>query len=403
MSVQVIIGFYAIICLMMIIFNLSYLQIENIRNWYLSRQTMYLSKELQEEIARNLEFPTDEHRAMLRKKLRRLPGMESFDYTMEQLYKDSPKASEHYLNGISTVFEDLVPYFSKRDQLRRAYFAAITKRWYRARPCNPKLVDAFTGFIDSHALYTRQNALEAIVEIGSPKDISRAVHVLDSIKSEHSSRLVSETLLMYPGDRDDLADALLSEFDSFSLQMRVCFINFLRLSDSGRIGQEGAPEDRYRFIKNIMDDEEEELDLRLACARYFMHNPWNPALATLLRFARSDSAALWEYAAVAALVLASYPCPKTVRALKNCLRSPVYHVRFNAAQSLYKLGLDLETDLADMLNGPDRYARDMLLYRWEMEKRRKEYIERRRAQGQAEAESTEPTASGDAVSIGGAA
>ena len=62
MSVQVIIGFYAIICLMMIIFNLSYLQIENIRNWYLSRQTMYLSKELQEEIARNLEFPTDEHR-----------------------------------------------------------------------------------------------------------------------------------------------------------------------------------------------------------------------------------------------------------------------------------------------------------------------------------------------------
>ena len=237
MSVQVIIGFYAIICLMMIIFNLSYLQIENIRNWYLSRQTMYLSKELQEEIARNLEFPTDEHRAMLRKKLRRLPGMESFDYTMEQLYKDSPKASEHYLNGISTVFEDLVPYFSKRDQLRRAYFAAITKRWYRARPCNPKLIDAFTGFINSHALYTRQNALEAIVEIGSPKDISRAVHVLDSIESEHSSRLVSETLLMYPGDRDELADALLSEFDSYSLQMRVCFINFLRLSDSGRIGQ----------------------------------------------------------------------------------------------------------------------------------------------------------------------
>ena len=81
----------------------------------------------------------------------------------------------------------------------------------------------------------------------------------------------------------------------------------------------------------------------------------------------------------------------------------MYHVRFNAAQSLYKLGLNLETDLADVLNGPDRYARDMLLYRWEMEKRRKEYSERRRAQQQAAEQSAEPTAPGGAVSIGGAA
>lgn len=373
MSVQVIIAFYAIICTMMIIFNLSYLQVEYVRTWYLKRQTMYISYELQQEIRKNLDFPTDEHRAMLYKRLKRLPGMESFDLTMERLSEDAPAAAEHYLNGITTVFEELIPSFSSRDQLRRAYFAAITKRWYRKRPCNPVMMESFIQALTSRALYTRQNAFEAIVEIGSPEEIAHAIHVIDDTKSEHSSRLVSETLLMFPQNHDDLADALLRELGSYSVNMRSCIINFLRLSDSGREGSAGAPEDRYRFIKNVMDDEEEELDVRLACARYFMHNPWNPALATLLRFARLDSSALWEYAAVAALVLSSYPCQKTVRALKSCLRSPVYHVRFNAAQSLYKLGLDLETDLADIMYGDDAYAREMLQYRWEIERKREEY------------------------------
>ena len=72
MSVQVIIAFYAIICTMMIIFNLSYLQVEHVRTWYLKRQTMYISYELQQEIRKNLDFPTDEHRAMLYKRLK--PG-----------------------------------------------------------------------------------------------------------------------------------------------------------------------------------------------------------------------------------------------------------------------------------------------------------------------------------------
>ncbi|MBM6775804.1 hypothetical protein H6A33_01555 [Collinsella tanakaei] len=372
MSVQVFIGFYALISIMMIVFNILFLQWENLRNWQLARQKVYMSHELRDEIARNLDFPTPEHRKLLCRRLKRLSGMESFDLTMEQLYIDSPSASEHYLAGIDTVFEELVPYFSRRDLLRRAYFAAIIRRWYRCRPAAPSIIETLYEDIRTDALFTRQNAFEAVVQIGRPNDIVYAVSVLDEADIAHSTRLVSETLLMYPGDADELADSLLAAFSNFSLTMQICIVNYLRLSDASRAGQEGAPEDRFRFIKNIMDDEDVDIDLRLACARYFMHNPWNPALATLLKFARMDNEAEWEYSAVAALVLASYPCVKTTQVLKRCVKSPIYYVRFNAAQSLYRLGLSLETDLADIVNGPDRYARDMLLYRWEMERRRQE-------------------------------
>ena len=71
---------------------------------------------------------------------------------------------------------------------------------------------------------------------------------------------------------------------------------------------------------------------------------------------------------MAAQALSSYPNERSVRTLKRCLRSPVYQVRFNAAKSLYDLGLSLETDLSDVMEGSDRYARDMLAYRWRLER-----------------------------------
>ena len=42
-------------------------------------------------------------------------------------------------------------------------------------------------------------------------------------------------------------------------------------------------------------------------------------------------------------------------------------MRNNAAKTLYDYGLTLD-DLADIMNGPDAYARDMLAYHWELKR-----------------------------------
>ena len=368
MNVQLVIGFYAVISLMMIVFNLSYLQWEKIRGWRLARRTARLTVALQDEIAKNLDFPTEEHCRWLERRLRSLAGMESFDRTMERVARQDAAVSERYLSGIAPVFERAVTHFSRREALKRAYVAALAKRWYRVRPASPSVIEALQSDLLLEALYARQNAFEALVALGSSDDIARATIALGGAGVAHSRRLVSETLLAYPGDADELADALLARFEELSDSMKVCAINYLRLSGAGRCGRDpAAPDDRYAFVKRLMNDEEAEKDVRLACVRFFMRNRWSPALESLIRMARDDDATHWEYAAVATLALSSYPQPLSVRTLKHCLRSPVYQVRFNAAKSLYDLGLTLEGDLAGVMAGSDRYAREMLLYRWRLE------------------------------------
>ena len=369
MSVQLVIGFYAVISVMMIAFNLGYLEWERLRGWRLARRTAKMTAALQAEIARNLDFPTEEHRRYLERRLRSLAGMESFDRTMGSLAEKDEGASERYLRGISVVFERVIPHVPRRDPLRRAYVAALARRWYRERPAAAPVLRALQEDLRLTALYACQNAFEALVALGSPEDVARAMATLGEAGVAHSRRLVSETLLAYPGDPEELADVLLARFGGLSDPMRVCVINYLRLSGVGREGRgAGAPPDRYDFLRRLMTDAAADEDVRLACVRFFMRNAWNVALEPLVRMARDKDATHWEYAAVAALALSSYPYPKAVRTLKRCLRSPVYQVRFNAAKSLYGLGLSLDADLADVMGGRDRYAREMLLYRWRIER-----------------------------------
>ena len=50
--------------------------------------------------------------------------------------------------------------------------------------------------------------------------------------------------------------------------------------------------------------------------------------------------------------------------LKQALHCANWYVRFNASQSLNDLQVPY-LDLVDILNGSDRYAREMMLYRLE--------------------------------------
>lgn len=117
----------------------------------------------------------------------------------------------------------------------------------------------------------------------------------------------------------------------------------------------------------LMGDARTDREVRLACVRYFMRNPHPCALPIIEGFARSADPAAWEFAAVSAMALASYPGATTVELLKGLLSSRNWFVRFNSAKSLHSLGCTLEGDLADVMAGPDRFAREMLAYRWQLE------------------------------------
>ena len=82
----------------------------------------------------------------------------------------------------------------------------------------------------------------------------------------------------------------------------------------------------------------------------------------LQRFLRYHEFLDWEYAAVAAQALSSYPGPDTVDCLKEGLKASNWYVRLNSADTLI-VGLKIQKkDLFDVYNGRDRYAREILNY-----------------------------------------
>ena len=168
---------------------------------------------------------------------------------------------------------------------------------------------------------------------------------------------MTETLLASTCNQDILASALDARLEVFTPQTASAVINYLRMKSAG------SP----KHLLVLMGDARIDREVRLACVRYFMRNPHPCALPIIEGFARSADPAAWEFVAVSAMALASYPGATTVELLKGLLSSRNWFVRFNSAKSLHSLGCTLEGDLADVMAGPDRFAREMLASRWQLE------------------------------------
>ena len=333
MKIEWLIAFYLFISVMMIAFNFGYLAYEKLHAKRFDARTKRLAELLGDEIERNAAFPTEEHKRTLERAMRRMAGMESFDLTMGHLLEQDPAKSERYLHGIATVFDHLTYHFAKKDDLHCAYFAYIVKRWYRERPAGNTVEQALLRYGEFH----------------SPK-------------------LITEAALAFAGEATELEAELKERVGRFSPHTVAALVNYLRMAGLG------DPD----VILALMRDEREDLEVRLACIRYFMRRHWPAAEADLLKLASDNDPARWEYRAIAATALSNYPGMEAVEALKGCLSSPSWFVRNNAAKTLYDYGLALD-DLADVMNGPDAYARDMLAYHWELKRVEEEERKRKEA------------------------
>lgn len=357
MQIEWLIFFYIAVSLAMTLFDLGFAAFEHTRDNGFKRRTQRTALLLLEEITLNAEFPTPRHKHTLERKMRALAGLESFDLCMESLRSMDEEKAERYLLGISDVFERLVEHYQARKPVNQAYFSYILRRWYRLRPASPKVVGMLVRFLEGSVVYVRQNAFEAIARLDDAALLVRAVRLIDGNASFHHPKLITETLLAFEGDRDALADDLSALLDELSPETQGAVINFLRMRRRGE----------RAWLLAKMTDGRANQEVRIACVRYFMTNPWEEARRPLLGLVSSQDGGEWEFASVAASALAAYPGADTVEALKGALGSPVWHVRFNAAKSLYDLGVDPVVDLVDVLAGPDRFAREMVAYRWSLE------------------------------------
>ena len=174
MKIEWLIAFYLFISVMMTVFNFGYLAYEKVHAKRFDARTKRFAVLLGQEIERNAEFPTEDHKRTLERAMRRMAGMESFDLTMGHLLREDPDKSERYLHGIATVFDHLTYLFAKKDDLHRAYFAYIVKRWYRERPAGNTVEQALLRYVREGSFYARQNTCSFVTSSMSSPTVSRS-------------------------------------------------------------------------------------------------------------------------------------------------------------------------------------------------------------------------------------
>lgn len=357
MMPEYLILYFMAICLLMIAFDIAFVIFERARD----ARERALVDSLAERLGAGAGEDGDALAGVAQDELvsmcSGLAGMEALDRALEAASGGDARDAASIDRLVAGALDRAALADGARGDLERAFFAHLVRRWYRVSPPGEAVVGCLRSDLLSASLYVRQNAFEALAEVASAAEVAGALRVLDARGGAHNPRLVTEALLASTVDAAELARELDAALEELGPLTAAAAINYLRMSGTGDA----------RHLLAIMADEGADREVRLACIRYFMRRPHRDALQVLLGFCAIQDASMWEFVAVSAMALSAYPGEGTVRVLKGLLASSSWFVRYNAAKSLYDLGCTLEGELADVLAVGDRFACDMLRYRWQLE------------------------------------
>lgn len=186
--------------------------------------------------------------------------------------------------------------------------------------------------------------------------VLQALRQVDGSGRFHHGKLLTDGLLTFSGDRQELTRMLWDSFDAVSLSMQTVILDYIRFSGS-RMDEELLP---------LLAEEGRDDELRFSCIRYFEKHLDPRAYPLLLSFLEHPGERRWEYAAISAAALSAYPGERTVLALKWAMGSASWYIRLNAARSLTSFHLTYQ-NLGDVMDSGDRYAREILQYRLDLQ------------------------------------
>ena len=358
MFVQILIYVYLGICAGMILFNIATALLSRRREHRSFRDGIRLELTVSRELDRLAETGavSERHLRFMERRLRRVNGMAAFDAALECLCVRRPELTRSYLTALNGVTITLAEDYCRRDEIAAAYFPYIIKKYQLLGGADDApLKEVLLKLLNEPSIYCRENAMQALYTSGDAQIIVRALRIIDASSLYYNTKLLADGLLNFNGDKTQLAEALWAAFEDFKVWMQVTILNYFRFSS-------GAHCER---VLALLNDGARDDELRFSCLRYLGRYPYPPAYADLLRYATPSKNARWEYAAIASSVLASYPGAETAVVLKRNLYHPNWYIRFNASKSLEQLGFGYR-DLIDVIEGNDRYASEILRYRFDM-------------------------------------
>lgn len=360
MKVEVMIYLYGAVCVGMIVFNILYNLLLRGSDARMERRCGKFQNEISRQLTRLRADQEVEpvHIRMLQNKLCHVNNLMAFHRALQEDMARDREVCQRYMRQIRRTILYIAFAYRQKEDMQAGYFAYFLSCYTSDRQMAvDSLQDVLLDYIKKPNLYCRYNALKALYHFASPEHIVEALQIQDDGGVFFHEKLITEGLLSYTGDHEQLITQLWKAFSTYTVHTQHAILNYIRFCSAN------YKKEMYAFLKDSAADKE----LRLAAVRYFGKHSYEPAQAWLLDFVQDSDATRWEYATVAAASLAAYPDPNSVEALKKALHSANWYVRSAAAQSLEELQVDY-TDVLDITTGSDRYAKEIMLYRLELRK-----------------------------------
>lgn len=350
-----IIGIYLVFFLSIIIFSIGCIICHKIS----SIRRKKIEKKLKELIdLEDKKRVSINHINMMMQLLKKTNYFIAFTKVIEKM---DPNNQTTYLKNLKRVFVKNLSIYQKEEIVKQTYFVYfLSLHPYIYDDGKNKIVDYLIECTTSESVYLRENALKAIYAMGNIDCLKEALAKMNNLNISHNHKLITDGLLKYRGDINELVEMLNKEIGNYNENYKVACINYFSYRKI----------DCKEIIYNILASNDEPKEARIAAIRYFSNVIYEKVVPIFYEFIEHEND-VWEYAAIAAIALRNYKKKDVLTYLTKGLKSHNWYVRNNAAKSvIYITSRDkLQLDL-NKIN--DKYAEDALKYQISLQKKRKE-------------------------------
>lgn len=352
MNIEILIYIYALICIALIGFDclwsiIKYFKIKQIQR---SETKFYeLIEDHLNQIHKGKDIEKKQSKSLV-SKLKNVDELKAFHLALQK--HEDRNSIDQYMMKFGKILTELSKKYEQQRSINKAYFAyVISQHSIYLQSAKVSISEYMIGYLYDKSVYCRENALHALYQFGDEVNVVRALKILDSRGVYYNSKLLTDGLYSFKGNHEKLSLRLLETFPAFQELMQISIINYLKLIDV----------DFSSSLFVLLSNTELNPEIRFALIRYFGKHTYSPAKEILLRFLKQNKNDEWELSALSARALSNYEDEQVIEALKSALTSKNWYVRLNAASSLCEMNIN-EQDILDIINGDDRFAREILQY-----------------------------------------
>lgn len=355
---NIIIEIYLIVCVLLLLFDITFLFLKNHRNREFYPKNRDLEEELRKEIRlrRQAGAFSQEFEADLGAKLGKIRNLITL---MDVLDKDRGAAGWFR----PAVFAQIAEYQKKNDY-EQAYYAYVVSGFdYESEPVPPEFAAKFLEFLDSKSLYTFANAMDALYQFGSTNLLLTALDKVDERQGFYHQKLLVDGLLSSRASVQELSPALVKAFDQYTPFLQGCLLDYFRM-----IGYDASA----LCLRLIQGGDSTDLEIRYGAMRYFAKYPSAQSQALFLDVLRREEGP-WMDQMLAIQALENSEDPAVKDEVMKKVTSSNWYVRTKAVACLHRWGLS-KSQIFDILYLRDKYADNALLYQYRNEKELSHYI-----------------------------